>query len=334
MLKILTDISAIDAAQWQALAATARTASWFQTREAVDFYLQLPKEMHVAVCAVEEEGELKGVAVAYVAWNGGPIGRRFTRRAIVEGGPMLADDISDAALEQLLSALREQLREQAIYIEIRNFEDYGSWRPMFLRCGFAYAPHYNYHVPTSSVAAIEEKLSKSRRRNIVAAQRAGSKIVTAPSAEQLREFYQILHGLYTRKVRTPLWSAGFFEKLAEQKNTRIILVEHEGRIVSGTACVCLPERRMYEWYVCGDDERYPDIYPSSFATYSAIRYAAEHGFERFDMMGAGSPDEPSGIREFKGRFGGDLVEYGRFLHVNKPLLYKIGVCGVKLLKCL
>ena len=56
------------------------------------------------------------------------------------------------------------------------------------------------------------------------------------------------------------------------------------------------------------------------------------GFSVFDMMGAGKPDEDYGVRDFKARFGGKLVEEGRFVHIAHPLLYKIGKWGVKLLK--
>ena len=51
------------------------------------------------------------------------------------------------------------------------------------------------------------------------------------------------------------------------------------------------------------------------------------------MMGAGAPgDGGYGVREFKAKFGGELVEYGRFKYIcNKPL-YAIGKLGVKLMK--
>ena len=47
---------------------------------------------------------------------------------------------------------------------------------------------------------------------------------------------------------------------------------------------------------------------------------------------SGNTDEAYGVRDFKAKFGGEEVEYGRFLCVTKPLLYKIGEFGVKLLK--
>ena len=89
---------------------------------------------------------------------------------------------------------------------------------------------------------------------------------------------------------------------------------------------------MYEWFVCGNDHYRKGIRPSSVATWYGMQYAANHGYPLFDLMGAGKPDEPYGVRDFKAEFGGKLVEHGRFLYVCKPLLYWIGKVGVKWLK--
>ena len=107
-----------------------------------------------------------------------------------------------------------------------------------------------------------------------------------------------------------------------------------GKIIGGTVCVAQQGKCLYEWFVCGRDGEWKSIFPSSCATYAGIRYAAEHNMPRFDMMGAGTPDEAYGVRDFKARFGGKEVEYGRFICITKPLYYRIGVLGVKLLKIL
>ena len=97
-------------------------------------------------------------------------------------------------------------------------------------------------------------------------------------------------------------------------------------------CPVFVEKAIYEWYVCGLDEEYKEQYPSVMATYAAIEYAKQKGIPMFDFMGAGVPDQPYGVRDFKMEFGGEAVEYGRYLHIRKPLLYKIGKLGVKILK--
>jgi len=48
-------------------------------------------------------------------------------------------------------------------------------------------------------------------------------------------------------------------------------------------------------------------------------------------MGAGKPDEDYGVREFKSKFGGELVNYGRFIRINNPFYYKLGELGLKIL---
>ena len=157
-------------------------------------------------------------------------------------------------------------------------------------------------------------------------------------------------------MKTPLFPFSFFEKLWQHHDGRFILVALNNEIIGGTVCVVfnrdkfetinhkfeiiVPQGKettthpsvVYEWFVCGRDGEWKSIFPSSLATYAGIKYAAEHGCARFDMMGAGKPDEAYGVRDFKARFGGKEVEHGRFLCVTKPVLYQIGKLGVWLLK--
>lgn len=89
---------------------------------------------------------------------------------------------------------------------------------------------------------------------------------------------------------------------------------------------------VYEWFECGRNAEYKEQYPSVMATWAGIQWAKENGCARYDMMGAGEPGVPYGVRDFKSEFGGEMVEHGRFLCVNKQLLYKIGATVVKIVK--
>ena len=110
------------------------------------------------------------------------------------------------------------------------------------------------------------------------------------------------------------------------------MVRYKDEIIGGTVCV-YDDETVYEWFACGKDGIYKTIFPSTLATWSGIRFAAESGRKRFDMMGAGAPgDGGYGVRDFKAKFGGELVEYGRFKYVCNPLLYAIGKLGVAVLR--
>ncbi len=331
-MNLFFDIAQLNCNQWQALVDASPTATWFQTPEAYDFFASLPEMMTPFVVAVEENDRLTGVVVGYITHETNVVKQFFTRRAIVVGGPLLAADISDEALAQLLAAVTKKLKHRAIYIETRNFNDYSRWRSVFERCGFAYQPHLNFHVDCSSLEVVDGNLGRGRKRDIRTSLRDGAVIVENPTPAQVAEFYEILHHLYTTKVKTPLFPFNFFEKLYASPSGRILLVELNGKIIGGTVCVCLEGKAVYEWFVCGIDGVYKNIFPSSLATYAGIRYAAQHAMPIFDMMGAGTPDEDYGVRDFKARFGGQLVEFGRYLYLCNPLMYKIGKFGVKILK--
>lgn len=322
----------IDKVAWQMLIKQSSYATWFQTPEAYNFYESVHNEMTPFAYGVARRGVLCAVCVGYITKEKNIIKQFFTRRAIIIGGPVIADNTEEQDVEQLLRAMIVELTSQAIYIETRNFNDYSRWKQVFERCGFSYQQHLNFHVDTTSLEIIESRIGKNRKRDIKTSLRDGATIIEQPTIEQVREYYALLKHLYTTKIKTPLFSLSFFEHLYAQPNGRFILVELNDEIIGGTVCVELPRKCLYEWFVCGRDGEWKSIFPSSLATYAGIRYAAEQGCTRFDMMGAGKPDEAYGVRDFKARFGGEQVEHGRFLCVQKPLLYMMGKLGVKLLK--
>ena len=138
--------------------------------------------------------------------------------------------------------------------------------------------------------------------------------------------------LYRTKIKTPLYPYEFFENLYKESTSQFILVSYNDEIVGGSCCVTLPNKGVYEWFACGKDGLYKNIYPSSVTKHAGMKFASDNNYPLFDMMGAGKPDEKYGVRDFKAEFGGELVEHGRYLCVLNKCLYNLGKLGVKLLK--
>jgi len=360
-MQIITKYEKINLSQWQSLVSESPTGTWFQTPEAYKFYALVPEEMMPFVVAVVNDGEgntLRAVCVGYVTVEKNPIKQFLTRRAIIIGGPALAEDITEEELTALLNGVKfvgarrcslncNERRSyplnwgnRPIYVETRNFNSYEHWRTIFERCGFEYEPHLNFHINTSSFAGevgaygnvVAGLMGKGRVRDIKTSFREGLEVVDCPTIDQVREYYLLLQHLYKTKIKTPLFSLSFFESLYRHPDSRFILTALHDQIVGGTVCVAWNDHCLYEWFVCGMDDAFKFVFPSSVATYAGIRYAGEHDMPRFDMMGAGKPGDGYGVRTFKERFGGELVEHGRFKYISKPMLYKIGELGVKVLK--
>ena len=323
---IIRTYSEIDKQDWRLLAETSPLSTWFQTDEAYRFY-QSVSDMCAFVYGVMEEDKLVGVIVGYTTQEKCKLKQYFTARAIVVGGPLLDENISESALTMLLQTVKKQQGE-AIYIETRNLHDYSRWRTVFEDNGFAYQSHLNIQVACND----QHIMSEQRQRQVKKAIKNGAEICEATSEQEIRDWYQILRQLYRQKVRTPLWSEAFFLQFYRNGVGKYLLVKYEGKVIGGMMCPIFAGKAIYEWYVCGLDEVYREQYPSVMATYAAIEYAKQNDIPMFDFMGAGVPDQPYGVRDFKMEFGGEVVGYGRYLHIRKPMLYKIGKWGVKILK--
>lgn len=331
MLRFFTRYSDIHPQAWDALAERSEWATWFQTREAYDFYSRMPHEMQSFVFGAEENGVLVGIVAGYITQERGAIRQFFTRRAIIPGGALLDEHISDESLEALLSAIRNHLAHKTIYIELRNLHDYSRWKTIFAAQGFEYVPHLNFQVDCTDSAAVLGQMKSNRRRQIRKGLAHGAYIAEAQSERDVAAFYAILRDLYRHKVKTPLPSADFFQTLYGLHYAKFLLIKYQETIIGGIVCPVLSGRALYEWYICGLDKQYRQKYPSVLATYAAIEYAATHGIASFDFMGAGTPHTAYGVRTFKSRFGGTQVENGRFLSVCKPWLYRIGQLAVRIL---
>ena len=321
--------------EWSALVAASATGTWFQSAEAYDFFASMPELYRPFAYGIENDGSLRGVCIGYVTVEKNAVKQFMMRRAIIAGGPVFVDDAADSEVMSLMCAVRKQLQAHAIYVETRNFNDYSRWKEAFEKAGFSYEPHLNFHVHTDQGwEAVEENIGKHRKKYIRLSFRDGASIEENPTIEQVRAYYDILLDLYRTKVKMPLQPWEFFEKLYHCPSCKYLLVMFDGQVVGGSICMLLPGHGVYEWYACGKDGVFKNIHPSSVTKYAGMKYACDNGYAVFDMMGAGKPDEEYGVRDFKAEFGGELVEHGRFLCVTKPLLYKIGVMGVKILKAI
>jgi lipid II:glycine glycyltransferase (peptidoglycan interpeptide bridge formation enzyme) len=203
---------------------------------------------------------------------------------------------------------------------------------LFCQYGFNYKPHFNYIVELNNAELVKKRTSESKLRQIKSSLKTGAIIVETSSLSELTEFYNILKKLYKEKVKKPLVEFEFFKKFYETPRLgKIFLIKKENKIIGGIVCPIFENKTIYEWYICGLDGHEKGLYPSVMATWAPIDYGLKNHIEKFDFMGAGSSDKDYGVREFKSKFGGILVENGRFLRINNQALYHLGQLGIKVL---
>ncbi len=326
-MKILKN-EEINDKRWIKLYNDCSFSSPFQTPTFFNFFHSLD-DFSADVFAVEEGEELTSLVVVTIQKEKGIKGF-FSRRGIVYGGLLIANK-SKESIKYLLKSVIKYYSGKLIYLEFRNYFDYTSVHDSILASGFEFIPWLNFHLDIAAPELMLKNMSSSRARQIKKVIKSGVKWQEAQSEKEVNSFYEILEDLYVNKIKKPLFPKQFFLDFYRQNIGKYLLIYFEEKVIGGIMCPILEGKAIYEFYVCGLDTEYKNQYPSVMATWAAMEYASINNIPLFDFMGAGSPAEEYGVREFKSRFGGRQVEHGRYLRIINPLLYKIGIVGLKVL---
>lgn len=308
-------------------------ANFLQSAKLFQFYANI--EMHTPFYVLcENEGhEIQGVLLGVLVKNKGLFGLKeyFSSRCILEGGPLVIGEEA-TIISSLLKELNSYIKGKVIYSEFRNFFSFEKHKTVFNEQSWNYNEHLNFIVDIQEMNEGKRKLSRSKKTQINKSLKNGASIEIAQTEEEVQQFYDILDELYRTKVKKPLPSFDFFRRLFEMSTLfKYFLIKYNDVIIGGILCPIYKDT-IYEWYICGQDGVHKNIYPSVLATWAPIDYAKNNELRFFDFLGAGKPDEDYGVRDFKSKFGGDLVEYGRFEKIHQPLRFKMAKLGLSILQ--
>lgn len=320
----------IVSSDWTAFILNHPNGNFFQSPAYYNFYKTLPSYEPILLISKDDYDNINGSLIAVIQKEKGYLKGKLSSRCIVYGGPIVKDNNGEVA-DNLLQQLIKQVKDKSIYIEFRNLFNLSTNQDVFLKNGFEYKGHFNFVVEIGTTEENFKKLNENRRSQIKKSLKSGVEILNANELSEVEEFYVILKRLYEEKIKKPLPEFSFFENFFSLPNLgKYFLVKYNNKVIGGSMCPIF-RYSIYEWYVCGLDYEFKNQSPSVMATWAPIEYAAKNGLKYFDFLGAGSADSDYGVRDFKSKFGGELVQYGRFLRINNKLLYSIGKLGLKLI---
>jgi lipid II:glycine glycyltransferase (peptidoglycan interpeptide bridge formation enzyme) len=278
--------------------------------------------------AVEGE-EIVGSLLSVLMKEGGGLKGYFSRRCIVWGGPLVKNERSEVYSE-LLEKFQEVGGKKAIYTQFRNFFDLADVRTLFDNLGWQFEEHLNILIDLSKTEEMLWKEVHSKRRNeIRRAEKEGTSVRVLEKKDEFDTTYDILKEVYDR-AKLPLPGIQFFRRAYDVLGTdhfKIFLAVNEEKIIGTMYVLCFRDI-MYDWYA-GSYQAYYKKYPNDLIPWKAFLWGKENGFKTFDFGGAGKPDVPYGVRDYKKKFGGGVVNFGRFEKIHKPLLFQFGKLGFK-----
>lgn len=261
-----------------------------------------------------------------------PVFNFLSSRNIIWGGPLVLNN-NHLIYEGLYKAYGK-MKCHSIYTQVRNIFDMSDYKESMTLFGFTYEEHLNIIVDLEKTnEQLWKEVHAKRRNEIRKALKEGTSFSNVNSKEALIECYAILKEVYSR-AKLPLPKIEHFEALLANSNTnnglKIFVAKYENKII---ACMlCLAYRNMLFDYFAGAYSKYYHKYPNDLIPWEVFKWGKQMGYKKFDFGGAGKPNIPYGVREYKKKFGGEMVNYGRFEKVHFPLLFKLVSLGFKVVQ--
>lgn len=183
------------------------------------------------------------------------------------------------------------------------------------KLGYTYVEHLNYLINLNrSIEDIWRDIHKSRRKGIKRAEKNGIFIKKIESELELDDCYHLIKET-CKEVKIPFPDISLFKnayRILSPNNMVDFYIALQNDTPVGTRVTLNYNGTIRDWYA-GSKKHIP--YVNEALVWHILKQNA--GKQNiFDFGGAGHPEKPYGVREFKKRFGGKEVNYGRYEKIH------------------
>jgi lipid II:glycine glycyltransferase (peptidoglycan interpeptide bridge formation enzyme) len=239
------------------------------------------------------------------------------------------DDVNVSAM--ILKEYDKIVGKKAVYAQFRNQWNMKDAIVMYNDHGYVYENHLDIIIDLGkSESALWSEIHSKRRNEIRRAYKEGTEFKELTRRADIDTIYDILSAVY-RSGKLPIVDKSMFvaafETLYPRDMARFFGATYENEVI-GVMCVLLYRKTVYDWFA-GSLSKYHSKYPNDLIPWEVFKWAKAHGYTQFDFGGAGRPDRKYGVREYKKKFGGQLVDYGRFEKIYRPVKLKIAKTGYR-----
>lgn len=303
----------------------------FQTPEMYEAYKNTKNYEPVFLAAIDEQDEILGILLAVIQREGRGVLGSLSARSINWGGPVVKNNDPEV-LKSILNEYDGIIKEMVLYSQFRNLWDLENNKEVFLRSGYIYKEHLNIRIDLSNPEdALWKELSSMRRSNIRKAQRKGIIVKELKDQIGLDKIYNILKQVY-QDAKLPIADKSLFTAASQilgRKGMVKYFCAFDNSQIIGVRCILAYKHNLYDWYG-GSFKKYLNKHPNDLLPWEFFMWGKRNGFTTFDWGGAGRPDKEYGVRDYKKQFGGEMVNYGRFQKVYKPIKFKLADLGLKI----
>ncbi len=323
--------SSLDIKKWSDFVYNHPYGNIFQTPEMAEVYKRAKNYEPILLAVVDDTDEIIALLQAVVIKEKRGIFEAFSSRSIIQGGPLFIKN-KIKILKILIKYYDEIAQKKALYTQIRNMWDTSEISGILSSMGYEYEEHLNFLIDLNRPEEeIWRNIHKSRRKGINRAAKKGVFIEELRDKSLISIFYNIIKETY-KNANMPLADISLFESafelLAPKHMAKFYMAKYKDMYIGARAVLCY-RGLIYDWYA-GALSDYLSLYVNEALVWYILKEGANSEYHTFDFGGAGSPYKEYGVREFKRRFGGKMVNYGRYMKVYSPIKMKIAEKGFEI----
>jgi len=213
----------------------------------------------------------------------------------------------------------------SLFTELRNLTDLSEIQPELYQCGFVYEKHLNYLIDLNcSTEELLQGIGSRTRKHIRRGLRKGNvSVEQVTDRSKLTVWYDLIRMTY-RSAGIPLMDRSLFEAaydILQPKGMIKFWLAQIGTEYVAASAELLFKDVIYGWYG-GVNRDYAKEMPGEMLMWRILEWGAMNGYKTYDFGGAGKPGEEYGVRDFKAKFGGQLVCFGRNTKIHSPHLLR------------
>ncbi len=268
----------------------------------------------IPLAAVSDTGEILSMLVATRVQTLPNVFGAVSSRSVSYAEPLCVDSPDGVdSLCELIATHDQYLKRRALFAEVRPLCASGPERVALERSGYRHLDYLNYLIDTTEpIKSIWSRVHDSAKSYVRKCEKRGFELRHLENPECVDILYEFLRATYGR-AGVPLADKSLFEaayKILKPKKMITFVVAYNGDEPVAADTLLLFNKKAFAWY--GGSKRLTGLSPAAFMQWREIAWSCENGIECYDFGGAGWPDVPYGVRDFKASFGGELVCYGRY----------------------
>lgn len=325
-------IKEVDRKKWDEFVNKHELGTVFHTSYMYDVWMGVPGYEPFALCVVNDKDNILALMSGFIQTVSPGLLSYLSRRSVLLQGPLYSDPKS---LEILLGAYIKLIKKKVVYTEIRNHYKKDEYQKLMSAHGYKWEGHYNIVKELPSMSQeLWSQINRKRKDGINKAKRFDFSLKTDIQSNSVAEFYELLGKKY-KTLGLPIPPKVFFQNCVDKdKNSycRYFQLIHESQ-VSVSLLAFVYKGILHAVYIGNEtDTEFIKMRPVDWFYYKVMEHCIENGVRFFDWMGAGKPDVPYGVRDFKLQYGGELEDFGRFIYLHRPASFRFAQLGFTFLR--